>query len=379
MSSSGSGSGRKLDAGRGRTKPLRRQTQPLHGTMEGQGAYNRYARLQANGAALAIPLLEQAVRKIEIGAENSPVVIADYGSSQGKNSMAPMRAAIGGLRERLGPKRPILVAHIDRPANDFTTLFAVLDGDPNRYSAEEPNTFSCAVGKSFYSQVLPSAYVHLGWCAYAAVWLSRLPMPIPGHFVPIAADEQVRAAFARQAAEDWKAFLSARARELLPGGRLILVLPGADDKRITGFEEIFGCANRVLAELVEEGALSKKERARMALAVWPRTRRELLAPFEANGSFEKLSAEHYELSVMEDAGWAAYQNDGDKESLAIRHTLFFRATFLPSLATALDRASDAAEFGTRLESALKRQLLDHPIPMRTNVQTIVLAKQNSAS
>ena len=43
--------------------------------------------------------------------------------SQGKNSLAPMRAAIKALRTRLGPDHPIFVVHIDQAANDFNTLF----------------------------------------------------------------------------------------------------------------------------------------------------------------------------------------------------------------------------------------------------------------
>lgn len=34
--------------------------------MEGKGAYNRYAKLPAGGAALALPLLEEAVRSLEL-------------------------------------------------------------------------------------------------------------------------------------------------------------------------------------------------------------------------------------------------------------------------------------------------------------------------
>ncbi len=61
--------------------------------MEGKGAYNRYAKLPAGGAALALPLPEKAIAAIELGADDQPVVIADYGSSQGKNSLAPHEKA----------------------------------------------------------------------------------------------------------------------------------------------------------------------------------------------------------------------------------------------------------------------------------------------
>ena len=106
---------------------------PSHGVMEGKGAYNKHARLPAGGAALALPLLERAVPKVELDTGNQPVVIADYGSSQGKNSLIPMQVAIRILRNRLGPNRPISVFHIDQASNDFNSLFEVLDADPDRY------------------------------------------------------------------------------------------------------------------------------------------------------------------------------------------------------------------------------------------------------
>jgi hypothetical protein len=60
---------------------------PSHGVMEGRGAYNKYAKLPAGGAALALPLFERAASNVELDTSDLPVVIADYGSSQGKNSL----------------------------------------------------------------------------------------------------------------------------------------------------------------------------------------------------------------------------------------------------------------------------------------------------
>jgi len=188
-----------------------------HGVMEGKGAYNRYAKLPAGGGALALPLLENAVRNVTLDEGDQTVVIADYGSSQGKNSMVPMQVAIKGLRRRVGSSRPISVYHIDQPSNDFNVLFAVLDADPDRYILDDPNVFPSAIGRSFYESVLPPSSVHLGWSSYAAVWLSRVPTLIPGHFIALASTGPVRAEFDRQAAKDWEVFLSLRARELRPG------------------------------------------------------------------------------------------------------------------------------------------------------------------
>src|SRR5260370_13897649 len=205
------------------------QATATHGVMEGGGSYNRHAGIPAGGGLLALPFLEQAARNVTLEGGEKPVVMADYGCWQAKNSVTPMRTAIKALRKRLGSDRAMSIVHVDQAANDFNTLFEVLQSDPERYRVDDPAIFSSAIGRSFYEPVFPREHVHLGWSSYAAVWLSRIPMLIPGHFVVLASNGDVRAAFQRQAANDWKLFLSLRASELKPGARLVVVLPGLND------------------------------------------------------------------------------------------------------------------------------------------------------
>lgn len=356
------------------------ETKAPHGVMEGKGAYNRYAKLPAGGAALAMPLWEKAVRAAALDDSGRPVVIADYGSSQGKNSQAPIALAVGVLRSRLGTDRPIVVYHIDQPWNDFNSLFEVLDADPDRYVLDQSNVFPAAVGKSFYEQVLPAGSVDLAWSSYAAVWMSRVPARVPDHFIAFRSTPATIAEFSRQAARDWEAFLTLRSRELRPGGRLVVVLPARDESGSTGFEALADQANDVLAEMVAQRRVRAEERERMALASYPRRKSELLAPFAATGEFQQLAVEDCELSVLTDAAWADYEHDGDPEALATRHALFFRAIFVPSLAAALDRADNAEAcraFSDQLESGLKRRLARQPAPLHSFVSTLVLAKADS--
>lgn len=353
------------------------QTVLQHGVMEGKGAYNKHARIPAGGAALAIPFLEKAVNKMPVDPEDQPVVIADYGSSQGKNSLAPMQIAIRGLRRRVGPDRAMFVFHVDQPSNDFNSLFEVLSSDPERYADEDRKLFPCAIGRSFYEAVLPPESVHLGWSSYAAVWLSRIPSLIPGHFFPLFSKGAVAAAFERQAAEDWQAFLTLRATELRPGARLIVVLPGTSEH--SGFIEVMRRANNVLAEMVDERSITAEERARMVLGSYPRRKEELLAPFTNGSQFGDLILENCDVSPVPDAAWAAYQLDGDKEALAAKQALGFRAIFMPSLASALERvrAGDGEalnRFADRLERGLVQHLAARPISSDTLAQTIVVAK-----
>ena len=59
--------------------------------MEGGGGYNRRSSVQAAGLALAVPLFEQAARTVSLANAPEAIVIADYGSSEGHNSLAPCR------------------------------------------------------------------------------------------------------------------------------------------------------------------------------------------------------------------------------------------------------------------------------------------------
>ena len=350
-----------------------------HGVMEGGGSYNLHAKVPAGGANLALPYLEKAGRSCALPPGSDPIVIADYGSSQGKNSLFPMRAAIRCLRTRVGSEHPITVVHVDQHANDFNTLFDVLHSDPERYSFADPNIFPSAIGRSFYETVFPAEQVHLGWSSYAAVWLSRVPALVPDHFVALASTGDVRAAFDRQATDDWRLFLSLRARELRPGGRLVVVLPGLSDSGASGFEPLFNCANAVLEELVHERVIGDDERKRMVLGAYPRRRAQLLEPFTADGQFQSLSVEHCELLDLPDAAWAAYQLDDNVEAFVSRHAAFFRAIFVPSLASAIGDADRRQAFGDRLEQQLKQRLSQTRTPLHSLVQVMLLAKQGPSA
>ncbi|MBV8096748.1 MAG: hypothetical protein JO110_26590 [Acetobacteraceae bacterium] len=355
---------------------------PSYGVTEAGGSYNRHAATQLAGATLALPLLEKAAQDLLLNAGDQPVVIADYGCSQGKNSLAPIRAAIAVLRKRISRHRPICVVHVDVAENDFTTLFEVLDTAPDSYFLDDPDVFPSAVGRSFYHSVLPPDHVHLGWSSYAAVWLSRIPAMIPDHIWPASSTGEVHAAFERQAAQDWETFLALRARELRSGGKLVVVLPGIGDDVSSAAKSRLGDmmdhANSVLSEMVAYGLITTEERVRMVLPSYPRRRSELLAPFGQGRRFGCLLVEHCAVFPFTDAAWTEYERDGDDAGLAARHAGFFRAAFLPTLASALapDRGAEGRQsFIDRLAEGLRRRLVGHPAPLQLLAQVIVLAKQ----
>src|SRR5258708_14771299 len=225
--------------------------------MEGHGAYNRSSLVQAAGSSPAVPLLEKAAQQVSLPAAPEPVVIVDYGSSEGRNSLIPLSVAIGILRDRIGRERPISVVHTDLPGNDFDALFQMLVSHPGSYLREDPAIFPSAVGRSFYEQIMPTSSVTLGWSSWAVQWLIREPALIPDQVqVAYSRDAATRAVFSRQAAEDWRVFVSHRAAQFQPGGRLVILSMALDDQGDFGYRAPVVALYCGLADLVGGGGVT---------------------------------------------------------------------------------------------------------------------------
>jgi hypothetical protein len=345
--------------------------------MEGHGSYNRSSTVQATGASPALPLLERAAREATLPAGEVPIVVADYGCSEGRNSLAPMATALGALRGRVGRAREVCVVHTDLPANDFGVLFGLLASDPASYLRGDRAVFASAVGRSFYGQILPSAHVTLGWSAWAVQWLSRTPAPIPDHVqVAYSRDAAARAAYARQATEDWEAFLVARGRELHAGARLVVLTMACTDTGDFGYRAVLAAIWDSLQALVAEGLVQAEEAARMAIPTVGRTRADFAAPF-AQGAFAGLTLERLDVFAEEDRIWRDFQHDDDARAFGARWAAFSRASVLPTLALGLaGGATDprAADFVARMEAEMAARLAAAPEAELIPLAALVLAR-----
>src|SRR6516165_328013 len=183
-------------------------------TMLGGGHYDRHATVQATAAGFALPLIEEAAAQAALPplASAPSVAIADYGSATGKNSLAPIGAAVRALRAR--DDRPLMVFHVDQPSNDFGTLLRTVATDPASYARRYERVFPAGVGRSFYQPVLPPGSVAVAWSSAAAHWLGTAPGPVDEHLWAPTARHPAGAPFAARARSDWRRFLGLRASEL---------------------------------------------------------------------------------------------------------------------------------------------------------------------
>jgi hypothetical protein len=339
-------------------------------------------RLQAAGLRQAITLFEQAAEAVPIPRSPRPIVVADYGAATGHNSLLPIGAAIAVLRKRTRPEHSVLVTHTDVPENDFTTLFRTLSDDPDTYLVKGGATFASAVGRSFLHQILPSNSVNLGWSSWAIQWLSRVPMPVPDHVhVASSRDEQVRAAYAKQAAHDWHEFIAFRGRELSPGGRLVVMTMALDESGDPGFRPLLAAIVETLAELVAKSLITSDELRDISIPIVGRRTRDFVSPFAPSGTFERLSIIHLDVFDAEDRFFAEFRIDHDAKTFGARWAAFARVAVFPSIAMGLvGGASDPrrTRFLDELEAGIAQRLAAAPEQMQIPMAQLVLEKRQHA-
>ncbi|CAF3635684.1 unnamed protein product [Rotaria socialis] len=175
-------------------------------------------------AAVKLPdgYIRQAIDALEI--ENLPIIIiGDYGSSHGSNSVYTMQFIIAALKETKifdENKQQIFVVRNALSTND---LFEVLANNRSYYGVTS--------GRSFYEQCLPSNSLAFGYTSTSLHWLSTKPCNLSDQcLVHGSRNESEINEFEQQAALDYAHFLEYRSRELVHGGVLVLVILANSEK-----------------------------------------------------------------------------------------------------------------------------------------------------
>src|ERR671921_2243782 len=313
-----------------------RTTASADAVMKGHGFYNEHSRPQQTADSLGLPLLGRAVEEMTVPQGAKPAAVAYFGAAQVRNSLGPMRLAVEKIRWRTTSFSPIVVIHTDLPQNDFGSLFALVEASPESYLRSVENVFALAVGKSFYERIFPDSYLSLGWTAISVHWLSKVPCDIPDHVYAQRAGQRVRKAYAEQAGEDWQQFLGHRARELQPGGELIVIAVTTDDTGNTGGEALMDLTNEPLLAMVEAGFIRPEEYRRMNMPASHRPMEEFTEPFRSGALTEDLILKEGIRAEFSDQLWPEYEQAGDANAFAASYTEFMRAFTEAPLFAGLD-------------------------------------------
>ncbi|WP_305983946.1 hypothetical protein [Roseibium sp. MMSF_3544] len=335
--------------------------------MTGHGFYDANSQTQWNAISAVLPTLDIAAATLPLPADGV-ITLADYGCSEGRNSVTAMAQALKTLLPRTS--LPVQTVHSDIPTNDFSTLF--LNLRPNAKSVfGSDRVFSSAVGGSMYDQLRPDESVHLAMTFNAIAFLSKRPLKsLPGYIFPNGPSaarnngyvaEADKEAFADQAKRDLETFLKVRARELVPGGKLLVQVFGATDDART-CDGIYDLLNDAVLAFVESGEISRETYERYYQPVYMRRLKELTEPvsddrFGSAGLFDLEESRDYEVAVP---FVEQYQKDGDLERYARDYVNFFRAFTEAVLRNALPETPDRQTLVERVYAHSQEILKTNP-------------------
>jgi hypothetical protein len=336
--------------------------------MKGAGYYDQHSAPQMSSIQALEDWVDDAVAHQPLPAPPQPVTVLDLGSSEGGNAIRGMAAIVAGLRRRTG--QPVQTIYSDLASNNFNRLFANLE-EARRTGLFPAGVHPGAVAGSFYGPLLPPGTVHLATSFNAIQWLDRLPtVPVPDFVVyrrphpprpGLAVSAEATAAFTRQAEQDLVRFLECRARELVPGGKLLLAAPGdTDQARVAdGLSDVL---NDACLDLVAAGRVERAQYERLTMPVHFRTVAELLAPLERDdspvrGAFAVERAEALEVPAP---FVVAFRRDGDVAAYAAAYTGFVRAITEPVVRAALAQPAGDTATVHRLYERMRARLLAEP-------------------
>jgi hypothetical protein len=336
--------------------------------MKGAGYYDQHSTAQLSSIQALQGWLDDAVADLLLPAPPRPVTVLDLGSSEGGNAIRVMATIVAGLRRRTG--QPVQPIFSDLASNDFQQLFTNLE-EARRTGLFPPGTYPSAVGGSFYGPLLPPGTVHLATCFNAIQWLDQLPaIPMPdavAYLRPypprpgLVVSPLATAAFTRQAEQDLARFLACRARELVPGGKLLLASPGDTDlARVgDGFADVL---NDACLDLVAAGRLQREAYERLTMPVYFRTVAELLAPLERAGSPVRgaFTVERAEALEVPTPFAVELRRGGEVAVYAGAYTGFLRAISEPVVRAALNQPDKEAVIVESLYARIHARLLAEP-------------------
>ncbi|KZK92965.1 SAM dependent carboxyl methyltransferase [Pseudovibrio sp. Ad46] len=301
--------------------------------MAGGGFYDANSAPQWEQIAAVLPWLEDTLSSLPFEKGSGPVTFADFGCSEGRNSISVMRHLIGKTMQQTD--RPFLTIHSDLPTNDYSKLFLGLRPDGQSTFGSQ-RVSSAAVGGSMYDQLLPPDSVHIATTFNSIGYLSERPLnKLPGYVLPNGpskrrANGHVTEAeskiFAKQAEDDMAAFLTARANELVSGGKLMVQVFGCTNELRT-CDGLFDLLNDALLAHVKLGNISSQVYERYYQPVYFRSLEELTSPltnsaYNLAGLYTLDRTESYEVPVP---FVEAYKQDKDLDRYATNYVNFFRA------------------------------------------------------
>ncbi len=342
-------------------------------SMKGDGFYKSHSLIQRKVIEVIEPLISDAASRVPLPADFQPFWIVDYGCGEGRNSVIPVRTVVQAVRRRRR-QQDICVVHNDLPTNNFNGLFKDVYGvDEDSYLGSQTDdggrTFVLAGASTFYSQVLPKASVQFGYSSSALHWLREFPDgSLKNHLFHWGGAPDESRHLAELSAQDWSIILQQRARELAPGGRMIISMAGSLGEN--GYDGIdpakvgqsysaqkpLDLLNDVILNMVRESAISRTAYELMSIPIYMRTLDQFLAPFDQEALAGAFIVEHAKTDYMDCPFYAQFKQTGDVKAYAAELVATVRAFTEPMVVKGLSVGGGEESRVTRLVSEIYERM-----------------------
>ena len=293
-------------------------------TMSGGGLYSLATRGAKDVIDIATPRVLDAVNGLGIGPGSRRFAMADLGCADGGTSLDMIRSVLGKVTE-LSPEIQSSIVYADQPANDFNALVSIIHGRTSfaTWLDQFDRAWPLFSGSSFYLQCVPDNTLDFAFSATAMHWLSSLPCQLSRHVHMVGASGNEAAAFSDQGRRDWETILCCRARELRPGGKMVLVNFCRDEQGRylgnTGGVNMFDTFNGIWQDFLADGRITEAEYRNMTLPQYYRSVEEFTDPLnDARSACHRagLRLESIETRVVPCPFAEQFHRDGDVRRFA---------------------------------------------------------------
>ncbi|KAK3023447.1 hypothetical protein RJ639_042659 [Escallonia herrerae] len=273
---------------------------PMNGG-DGTYSYAKNSQYQREATNVAKEIINEVIaEKLDvqslIASSSNSFCIADLGCSVGPNTFFAMQNIIEVVDKKYymtqgatSGSLEFQVFFSDHASNDFNTLFASLP--PSR------KYFAAGVPGSFYGRLFPRSSLHLVHSSHALQWLSKVPEELldktspawnKGRISYTSSSDEVANAYAAQFQKDMKIFLNARAKEIVVGGMIVLIMPGLPDgvhrsEFPLGVLDDSLCSS--LMDMVNAGLINESQVDSFNLPVYAATLKEITEVIKDIGCF----------------------------------------------------------------------------------------------